>query len=274
MNEQESRLGKLARCLPPSQNTIIPHRVILKYPQAYQTNLEKISDYLLCGEDIWWRHIVAGVEFLDGPDENRSNDKGPPLHHFRSYTLKSEDQYLMECWKECVTHQVTIPHHVDEILEEPSHEEIPIAQDNLSRPQTESAAPKQPTTPSQLIAEVNAETPKLKTTLAKNVLKVLGETNEVKTLDKLLLTLRDNLKSKQAQDNYEAALATVQTQVLAKHSTVRQQFKEWEQCFFTEHNCNAPTADDIRADRKGHDLYQTLRLYKQLSQHWNITVHL
>ena len=35
VKEQESRLGKLARCLPPPENTVIPHRVILKYPQAY-----------------------------------------------------------------------------------------------------------------------------------------------------------------------------------------------------------------------------------------------
>ena len=30
VKEQESRLGKLARCLPPAQNTVVPHRIILK----------------------------------------------------------------------------------------------------------------------------------------------------------------------------------------------------------------------------------------------------
>ena len=43
LKEQQSRLAKLARCLPPAPNTIIPHRVILKYPRAYQAHLEKLQ---------------------------------------------------------------------------------------------------------------------------------------------------------------------------------------------------------------------------------------
>ena len=53
VKEQESRLGKLACCLPKAQNTIIPHRIILKYPHAFQAHLEKIADFLHCGEGIW-----------------------------------------------------------------------------------------------------------------------------------------------------------------------------------------------------------------------------
>ena len=69
VKKQESRLGKLAHCLTPPEITVIPDRVILKYPQAYQAHLERISIFLLCGEGIWWRHILRGVEFLDAPDE-------------------------------------------------------------------------------------------------------------------------------------------------------------------------------------------------------------
>ena len=65
LKEQQSRLRKLARCLPPAQNTIIPHRVILKYPHAYQAHLEKIADFLFCGEGSWWSHVVSGIEFFD-----------------------------------------------------------------------------------------------------------------------------------------------------------------------------------------------------------------
>ena len=52
VKEQESSLTKLARCLPPAQNTIIPHRVILKYPCEYPAHLERISDFLLCCEGV------------------------------------------------------------------------------------------------------------------------------------------------------------------------------------------------------------------------------
>ena len=348
VKEQESRLGKLARCLTPPENTVIPHRVILKYPQAYQAHLERISDFLHCGEGIWWRHILTGVEFLDAPGERQRNDKGPPLHHFRSHTLQSEEQYLRDCWNECLAQQVTIPHHVLKIYDEdgnlqsvqhtgfledddddsdsidgaecdplvnrtldngtndndqedeeeeivvdlqqvgedlvetveednveiPGHDRVSlyVSQDTMMTPQIESLAGNESTTPIQ--NEVIAEKFKLKTTLAKNVSKVLGETCEVRTLDKMRMAMKNNLKSKVGQENYETALTVVQSKVLAKHSTLKRQFQEWEQGFFAEHDCNEPTADDIRADIRAHELYKTLRLCKQFLQHWNITVHL
>ena len=110
VKEQESRVGKLACCLPKAQNTIIPHGIILKYLHAFQAHLEKIADFLHCGEGIWWWYIMAGVEFLDGPGEKESQDDGPPLHHFRTHTLKSEEKYLKDCWKECITNGIPIPH--------------------------------------------------------------------------------------------------------------------------------------------------------------------
>ena len=235
---------------------------------------------------------------MDGPDERKSNDNGPPLHHFRTHTLKSEDQYLKACWKECTTRLDSIPHHTVRIydedgnlesvqhtrfledasddgneddddpsdcnydgLEEQNHyiddmiqhedeeeevenivdlqqmgedltecslnycKEISLTEGSLLQQRTESEAVNEvhEATPPETPAEVTAE---LKTTLAKNMSKVLGKTNEVRKLDKLRTMLRNNLTSKQAQDNYEASLAVVQTQVLAKHSKVKQQFKE------------------------------------------------
>ena len=88
------------------------------------------------------------------------------------------------------------------------------------------------------------------------------------------MVIKNNLKSKEGQENYETALTVVQSKVLAKHSSLKQQFQEWQQGFFAEHDCNEPTADDIRADIRAHELYKTLRLCKQFLQHWNITVYL
>ena len=59
------------------------------------------------------------------------------------------------------------------------------------------------------------------------------------------MVIKNNPKSKEGQENYETALAVVQSKVLTKHSTIKQQFQEWEQDFFAEHDCNEPTADDI-----------------------------
>lgn len=159
-------------------------------------------------------------------------------------------------------------------VEIPGHDRVPlyVSQDTMVTSQIENLAGNESTTPSQ--NEVIAEKFKLMTTLAKNVSKVLGDTCEVRTLDKMRTVNKDNLKSKEGQENYETALAVVQSKVLAKCSTLKQQFQEWEQGFFAEHDCNEPTADDIRADIVAHELYRTLRLCKQFFQHWNITVHL
>ena len=43
IQEQESQLGRLLKCLPKAENSIIPHRILLKYPYAYQAHLERIS---------------------------------------------------------------------------------------------------------------------------------------------------------------------------------------------------------------------------------------
>ena len=122
IQEQESRLRKLSKCLPKAENSIIPHRVIIKYQSAYQAHLERVSDFLLCGEGIWWRHIAKGVEFFDVTSQSETHpeaDTLPPLHHFRSHTLKSESKYLQDNWKKCVSSAaVQIPHHAIRVFDE------------------------------------------------------------------------------------------------------------------------------------------------------------
>ncbi|PFX23630.1 hypothetical protein AWC38_SpisGene11812 [Stylophora pistillata] len=254
-------------------------------------------------------------------NEGQRNDKGPPLHHFGSRTLQSEEQYLRDCWNECLAEQVTIPHHVLKIYDEDGNlqsvqhtgfleddddnsdsiagaECDPLVNrtlDNSTNDNDQEDEEEEKVVDLQQVGEDlmetfeedNVEIPghdrvllyvsqdtMLKTTLAENVSKVLGDTCEVRTLDKMRMVSKNNLKGKEGQENYETALAVVQLKVLAKHSTLKRQFQEWEQGFFAEHDCNEPTEDDIRADIRAHELYKTLRLCKQLLQHWNITVHL
>ena len=98
----------------------------------------------------------------------------------------------------------------------------------------------------------------------------LVDVQQVGKNDKMRMAIKNNLKSREGQENYETALTVVQSKVLAKHSTLKRQFQEWEKGFFAEGDCNEPTADDNRA----YELYKTLRLCKQFLQHWKITVHL
>ena len=111
---QESEISKFAAALPSFPNTIISHHIITKHPRDYQAHLERISDFLLCGEGCWWRHDIRGVEFFDSPKEPEVKPEGPALHHFRSTTLKDEYLYLRQCWNTCADSlkrgSMAIPH--------------------------------------------------------------------------------------------------------------------------------------------------------------------
>jgi len=117
-------------------------------------------------------------------------------------------------------------------------------------------------------------TSSLTSTLGKNVAKVLGETEDVKKLDRARNNLRKNINSKVLQAEYEKELAHVQSLVLRKHSEITKTFKEWEKLFTTGNDCLEPTLDDIKKDKNAYNLYKSLRLCRQLLKNWNITVHL
>ena len=382
IQEQESRLGKLAKCLPKPENSIIPHRIILKYQSDYQAHLERISDFLLCGKGAWWRHVAKGVEFFDvtSPSEaitevDHAGNILPPVHHFRSHTVHSESKYLHNNWNRCVAScDIQIPHHAIRVFNENGELDHIIRtgfldgdddddddsggsggdEDNKSETgcdrddsehfgRTEDCAEKcqvqeeeqeeqeqddddhchneedniialvqvgedfldgddqskelreleevaSTETPVQL-NELNVTTDEtnemhnctnkqnstassLYSTLAKNVAKVIGETEDVKKLDRYRNRLRNNPKSSSIQEDYETQLAHVQMQVLRKHSQVTKIFKEWEKSFTTSNDCIEPTPHDIKKDETAYNLYKTRQLCRQLLKHWNITVHL
>ena len=88
---QESQISKYYSTLPPFTNTTVPNdHFIINNPKEYQVHLQSISDFIACGEGVWWCQNLSGVEFLDGPDEPSTRPQGPKLHHFRSSDLKKE----------------------------------------------------------------------------------------------------------------------------------------------------------------------------------------
>ena len=106
---QQSQIGKFATNLPDFPNTYIPHELLTS--EVYQAHLEQISDFLLPGEWQWWNvdeesHCVI---FHDSETESDFNPNGPPLHHFRSSSLKQEELYLKQKWEECLQTNIKLP---------------------------------------------------------------------------------------------------------------------------------------------------------------------
>lgn len=76
----------------------------------YLAHLERISDFLFCGKDIWWSLYEEGVEFKDSGEEPRQHKEGPVLHHFRSSDQEKEKMFLKDLWNKCLEEGVALPH--------------------------------------------------------------------------------------------------------------------------------------------------------------------
>jgi len=75
-----------------------------KERSCFQAYLERLSDYLLCGEDIWWRFERNSQEivFHDGFQEPDNRNEGPEFMSFVDTQLSSLAGYLDSCWQKCI----------------------------------------------------------------------------------------------------------------------------------------------------------------------------
>lgn len=95
---QESVISHQAKLLPPSKNTIIPNDWLKTKPSLVQSNLERISDFLV--DKQWWTETKNGLEFHDTPSEISGRQK--PISHHRSTTLKEEHHRVQDVWRAVV----------------------------------------------------------------------------------------------------------------------------------------------------------------------------
>ena len=109
LQKQEGEISALAASLSPFTNSKFSKQWIRKHLLQWQAHLECISDFLICGPGVWWKDHGNHIEFLDGPEEDDAKQEGPPLHHFRAYNLKMEEDYLKECWERCIDQNITMP---------------------------------------------------------------------------------------------------------------------------------------------------------------------
>ena len=65
------------------------------------------------GKGIWWKYdeLRGEVEFFDSDAGHDTHSEGPILHHFRSSDFKKEEEYLSQCWIECMQQKVEVPAH-------------------------------------------------------------------------------------------------------------------------------------------------------------------
>lgn len=74
-----------------------------EYPdEVLQAHLERLSDFLACGEGAWWHYEGDFIVFHDGDDEEESRTVGPKLMKFDSTSMQEVYVHLKTKWMECV----------------------------------------------------------------------------------------------------------------------------------------------------------------------------
>lgn len=61
-------------------------------------------DLVSCG-----KILEIGSSFLM-VTRKTTNEAGPPLHHYRSYSVKEEQEYVTQCWNKTIEQKVKLPH--------------------------------------------------------------------------------------------------------------------------------------------------------------------
>ena len=93
VSPQESKISKLNKRIKEDIDCSFFWFNYIEYnPWEYQSHIERIADFLLEESDVW-------TETADGIKFNENNNFSKQLHHFRTYTISEELDYVKECWK-------------------------------------------------------------------------------------------------------------------------------------------------------------------------------
>ena len=115
----------------------------------------------------------------------------------------------------------------------------------------------------------------IKTKLCTNIaVKIVGESDCLYKLDTARQNLKEHPTNEFSKRNYESLLAPVQTQILAHHTTLKKQHKEWEKQYYLSHDCSEPSLQIIRRNKEQYAIYKNMLLCEELLKYWKITVHL
>lgn len=100
--KQESTITQQARLLPAAENTRFPVEMLRARPYLFQTHCERIADFLLEGENIWWHLDGDEIVFHDSPNHGGPYQLNTSSQHFRTDTFADTTKLLENSWAKCV----------------------------------------------------------------------------------------------------------------------------------------------------------------------------
>ena len=108
ITREESEIRSLSSTLPDKQNTIFKKDWIMRHSSHYQAHLERIADYLIYGQGIWWNETDSSVTFFD-VSPLTITPPGPELKHFRDTSTQDIRMSLLQQWESCCDSNLKLP---------------------------------------------------------------------------------------------------------------------------------------------------------------------
>ena len=93
--------------MPEYTGTHIPIEFVTAHMDSWQAHLEKISPFLIHGENVWWTATESEYIFSDGVDS--PNHPLPELLHFRDSSLLDVQRRRIQSWKSIIENNTTLP---------------------------------------------------------------------------------------------------------------------------------------------------------------------
>jgi hypothetical protein len=109
ISANQTKVQTAAKSLSGYKGTVVEKEFIRCHKSSWQAHLERISNYLVHGPNIWWNDDGRSYIFHDGDHDPDFHPIGPKLHHFRSFTIQNVLREKHESWKKILTKNIVIP---------------------------------------------------------------------------------------------------------------------------------------------------------------------
>ena len=258
---------------------------IKNHPQDWQSHLERISDYLILGRNVWWRQDQFGVEFFDSPNNKEANKiQLPRLYHFRSANNQDIVTMLKQKWSMISDENIDIPLDkilVGEEMEAPHWKETNFLEDEEIEEdltpcilELYDATNQNEFNDTVVAVETNNELLlQYHTKEGRSLHKLLGELAIIKEFDSQKYMLKKHGKknlSKNVMKQMRNVHQQVKDMVLENLSNLNSIVMKWEHEFMSkiENENSSPTQEDYKSDELIADAVKKINISNQLINLW------
>ena len=105
----DSQVSHVAKDLPQIPGTRVKTSFIKGKEDSWQVHLQRISPFLVAGEDIWWSSVPNGFIFHDGDTDSADPSDDFSLMHHRYHSLMDVENRRDACWKKMIDQKTVIP---------------------------------------------------------------------------------------------------------------------------------------------------------------------